>query len=181
MDTLVSVGVISSTCWSVYAMFWRDTSRHAQSMWYVLDHGSGGGICLDVAAGVTTFLLAGCYFEAITRRRAGSALRSLAAVGAKDALVLDDDGSERRRPVEELEVGDRFVVRPGQTVATDGEVLSGHSAIDRSTMTGESVPVEVAPGDAVVGGTVSVGGRLVVRATRVDRETQLAQMLALGA
>jgi cation-transporting P-type ATPase A/B/Cu+-exporting ATPase len=132
-----------------------------------------------VAAGVTTFMLAGRFFEAWSKRRTGNALRSLAAVGAKEVSVLDDEGSERRRPADELAVGERFVVRPGETVATDGEVVFGRAALDRSAMTGESVPVEVVPGDAVSGGTVSVDGRLVVRATRVGGDTQLAQMARL--
>jgi cation-transporting P-type ATPase A/B/Cu+-exporting ATPase len=179
MDTLVSLGIVAATSWSLYAMFWRDTGHAQRSILYVLQHQSGGAIYIDVAAGVTTFLLAGRYFEAVFRRRAGDALRSLAEVGAKDVGVLDADGVEHRLPVAQLVVGDQFVVRPGETVATDGEVVSGHSSIDRSAMTGESLPVDVAIGDPVIGGTVSVGGRLVVRATNVGRETQLAQMVRL--
>jgi Cu+-exporting ATPase len=179
MDTLVSMGIVAATSWSVYAMFWRDTDRTPRSWAFVLAHQSGGAIYLDVAAGVTTFLLAGRYFEALSKRRAGDALRSLAAVGAKDVAVLDAEDVERRLPVAQLEVGDRFVVRPGETVATDGAVVLGQSAIDRSAMTGESLPVDVAPGDPVIGGTVSVGGRLVVRATKVGRDTQLAHMVRL--
>ena len=179
MDTLVSLGILSATGWSLYAMFWRDTGDVPRSILYVLEHQSSGAIYLDVAAGVTTFLLAGRYFEARCLRRSGDALRSLAAVGAKDVAALDADGGEHRVPVTDLLVGDRFVVRPGETVATDGLVELGHSSIDRSAMTGESLPVDVTPGDRVVGGTVSVGGRLVVSATRVGRDTQLAQMLRL--
>jgi P-type Cu+ transporter len=179
MDTLVSLGVLAATGWSVYAMFFQDTGNTSQTVLWVLSHQSGGSIYLDVAAGVTTFLLAGRYFEASSRRRTGNALRSLAAVGAKDVAVLDAMGFERRRPVAELEVGERFVVRPGETVATDGEVVFGHAAVDRSAMTGESLPEEVAPGDRVVGGTVAVGGRLVVRATEVGLDTQLAHMVRL--
>jgi cation-transporting P-type ATPase A/B/Cu+-exporting ATPase len=179
MDTLVSLGIVAATTWSLYAMFWRDTSRTPRSWLFVLAHQSGGAIYLDVAAGVTTFLLAGRYFEALCKRRSGDALRSLAAVGAKDVAVLDATDVERRLPVAQLEVGDRFVVRPGETVATDGEVVFGYSAIDRSALTGESMPVDVVPGDRVVGGTVSVGGRLVVRATSVGRDTQLAHMVRL--
>jgi cation-transporting P-type ATPase A/B/Cu+-exporting ATPase len=179
MDTLVSLGIAAATGWSLYAMFWRDTARTPRSWVYVITHQSGGAIYLDVAVGVTTFLLAGRYFEALAKRRSGDALRSLAAVGAKDVAVLDAMDVERRLPVAHLEVGDRFVVRPGETVATDGEVVSGHSALDRSTMTGESLPVDVGPGDRVVGGTVSVDGRLVVRATKVGRDTQLAHMVRL--
>jgi P-type Cu+ transporter len=179
MDTLVSLGIISSTIWSFYAMFWRDSSRVSQSILFMLVHRSAGAIYLDVAAGVTTFVLAGRYFEAWSRQRSGNALRALAAVGAKDVAVLDAMGFERRRPVAALAVGDRFIVRPGETVATDGEIVFGHSAVDRSVLTGESQPLDVAQGDVVVGGTVSTGGRLVVRATRVGRDTQLAQMLRL--
>ena len=152
MDTLVSLGIVAATGWSLYAMFWRDTDRTPRSWIFVLAHQSGGAIYLDVAAGVTTFLLAGRYFEALCKRRSGDALRSLAAVGAKDVAVLDAMDVEHRLPVVRLEVGDRFVVRPGETVASDGEVILGHSAIDRSAMTGESLPVDVAPGDAVIGG-----------------------------
>ena len=134
---------------------------------------------IDVAAGVTTFVLAGRYFESSTRRRSGSALRSLAALGAKEVTVLDAAGLESRRPVSDLVVGTQFVVRPGEAVATDGEVVSGNCEIDRSAMTGEPVPVEVGPGDSVVGGTVAIGGRLVVRATHVGKDTQLAHMVRL--
>jgi cation-transporting P-type ATPase A/B/Cu+-exporting ATPase len=179
MDTLVSLGIVSSTAWSLYAMFWRDNSRVPQSMLFMLVHRSGGAIYLDVAAGVTTFVLAGRYFEAWSRQRSGNALRALAAVGAKDVAVLDDQGIERRRPVAALGVGDRFIVRPGETVATDGEVVMGHSAVDRSVLTGESQPLEVSQGDLVVGGTVSTSGRLIVRATKVGGDTQLGQMLRL--
>jgi len=179
MDTLVSLGIVAATSWSLYAMFWRDTSHASRSILFVLTRQSGGAIYIDVAAGVTTFLLAGRYFEAVCKRRSGDALRSLAAVGAKDVVVLDERDVEHRLPVTQLEVGDRFIVRPGETVATDGDVIFGHSAIDRSAMTGESLPVDVAPGDRVVGGTVSVGGRLVVRATSVGRDTQLAHMVRL--
>jgi Cu+-exporting ATPase len=179
MDTLVSLGIVASTAWSIYAMFWRDASRVPQSILFMLVHRSSGAIYLDVAAGVTTFVLAGRYFEAWSRQRSGNALRALAAVGAKDVGVLDAMGFERRRPVPELGVGDRFIVRPGETVATDGEVVFGQSAVDRSILTGESQPLDVAQGDFVVGGTVSTSGRLVVRATKVGRDTQLAQMLRL--
>ncbi len=179
MDTLVSMGIVAATAWSIYAMFYRDTSDVARSFRYVLDHQTSGAIYLDVAAGVTTFLLAGRYFEALSKRRSGNALRALSAVGAKDVAVLDDDGTEQRRPIASLCKGDRFVVRPGETVATDGEVIFGQSAIDRSAMTGESMPADVTVGDTVLGGTVSVGGRLVVRATRLGADTHLAQMLRL--
>jgi Cu+-exporting ATPase len=179
MDTLVSLGIISSTIWSFYAMFWRDSGRASQSILFMLVHRSAGAIYLDVAAGVTTFVLAGRYFEAWSRQRSGNALRALAAVGAKDVGVIDAMGFERRRPVAALAVGDRFIVRPGETVATDGEVVFGQSAVDRSVLTGESQPLDVVQGDVVVGGTISTSGRLVVRATSVGRDTQLAQMLRL--
>ena len=179
MDTLVSLGIVSATAWSVYAMFWRDTDHVGHSIFYVIAHRSGGAIYLDVAAGVTLFLLAGRYYEAVTRRSTGNALRSLAAVGAREVARLDPDGVERRVPVDQLRVGDRFVVRPGETVATDGTVCAGHSAIDRSMVTGESVPVDVGPGDQVIGGTISGGGYLEVEAAKVGRDTQLAQMVRL--
>ncbi len=186
MDTLVSVGIVCSTAWSVYAMFWQDRGRSAaysalsaHSVLWVLGHGSVGGIYLEVGAAVTTFLLAGRYFEAKARRRAGDALRSLAALGAKDVAVVQPDGRETRRPVSQLAVGDYFVVRPGEAIATDGEVVAGASAIDRAAMTGESLPVDVQPGDEVTGGSVALSGRLTVRATRVGADTQLARMIRL--
>ncbi|HWF35146.1 MAG TPA: cation transporter, partial [Solirubrobacteraceae bacterium] len=170
MDTLVSLGILAATGWSLYAMFFLDAG---------LARGPSGGIYLDVPAGVIMFLLAGRYFELWSRRRSGDALRGLAAVGARDVAVLHADGREERRPVAELAVGERFVVRPGETVATDGEVLTGQSSIDQSVMTGESRPVDAEPGDVVLGGTVALTGRLIVRATRVGRETQLGQMTRL--
>jgi Cu+-exporting ATPase len=138
----------------------------------------GDDIYLEVASAVTAFLLAGRYAEARAKRRSGAALRALLDLGAKDVTVLRD-GAELRIPVGALAVGDEFVVRPGEKVATDGTVLHGTSAVDTSLVTGESVPLEVGPGDAVVGATVNVGGRLVVRATRVGADTQLAQMARL--
>jgi Cu+-exporting ATPase len=179
MDTLASVGILAATGWSLYAMFFHDIGHRQLSLLFEIEHQSSGAIYLDVAAGVTTFLLAGRYFEALFRRRSGDALRSLAAVGAKDVAVVDTDGVERRLPVAHLSVGDSFVVRPGETVATDGAVVSGRCSIDRSAMTGEFLAAEVGPADPVVGGTVCVGGRIVVRATRVGRDTQLAQMIRL--
>ncbi len=145
---------------------------------------AAGQIYLEVAAGVTTFLLAGRYFEARSKRRAGAALRALLELGAKDVAVLRPtssgaNGRELRIPIDQLAVGDRFVVRPGEKVATDGVVEEGRSAVDAALLTGESVPVDVGPGDAVVGATVNAGGRLVVRATRVGADTQLAQMAKL--
>lgn len=178
MDTLVSLGILAASGWSLYSMFFLDA--HAQGALLLgLARRSGGGVYLDVPAGVTMFLLAGRYFEARSKQRSGDALGALAAVGAHDVAVLDADGRERRRPLAELAVGERFVVRPGETIAVDGEVVLGEAALDRSAMTGESLPVDVGPGDAVLGGTVSLTGRLVVRASRVGRDTQLGQMLRL--
>ena len=170
MDTLVSLGIVAATGWSLYSMFVLDTAGR---------HGSAGGIYLDGPAGVVAFLLAGRYFEAWSRQRSGNALRALAAIGARDVAVLDADGGEIRRAVADLMPGQQFVVRPGETVATDGEVVLGQSSIDLSVMTGESQPVEVGPGDRVLGGTVSLTGRVVVRATKVGRDTQLGQMMRL--
>ncbi|MGA7173957.1 MAG: heavy metal translocating P-type ATPase [Candidatus Dormiibacterota bacterium] len=179
MDTLVSMGIIAATSWSLYAMFFRDFSEPGRSGLYVLLHQGGGALYLDVAAGVTTFLLAGRYFEARARRRSGNALRALAAVGAKDVSILQPDDTERRVPVAQLQLGDRFIVRPGETIATDGQVVLGQSAVDCSSMTGESVPTEVSDGQSVLGGTVVVTGRLIVRATRLGGDTQLAHMVEL--
>jgi len=179
MDTLVSLGIAAATGWSLYAMFVLDSGRARVSAMYELLHASGGGIYLEVAASVTTFLLAGRFYEARARRSAGDAMRELAASGAKDASVLGEDGTERRVAVTELRPGHMFVVRPGETIAADGEVIFGQSAVDRSMMTGESVPADVAEGDSVTAGTVSVGGRLVVRAVRVGKDTQLAHLVAL--
>jgi P-type Cu+ transporter len=179
MDTLVSLGIVSACGWSVYAMFFVDRGGRRQGALHELIHGSGGGIYLEVAAAVTTFLLAGRFFEARARRSAGEAMRELAAAGAKDVCVLGDDGSEQRIPAGELQPGQSFVVRPGETIAGDGAVVFGQSAVDRSMMTGESVPADVAEGDAVIAGTVALTGRLVVRATRVGRDTQLAHLIRL--
>ncbi len=179
MDTLASIGIVAATCWSVFAMFFLDAKNGSDSLADVLVHHSGGALYLDVAAGVTTFLLAGRYVEARSRRRAANALSTLAAVGAKEVSILDVHGVERLRPVDDLMVGDRFLVRPGETVATDGEVETGQAVLDRSSMTGESMPTEVGPGDRVIGGTVAMGGRLVVRAESVGADTQLSQMLDL--
>jgi Cu+-exporting ATPase len=179
MDTLASLGILASTACSAYSLFRRDAYPSHRTILFLLSHQVSGASYLDVAAGVTTFLLAGRYFEATTRRHTGDALASLASLVAKEVAVLDDDGVEVRRPAGALAVGTRFVVRPGEAVATDGQVVAGRSAIDRSAVTGESMPVEVGPGDDVVGGTVSVGGRLVVRATRVGEDTQLAAMMRL--
>jgi P-type Cu+ transporter len=179
MDTLVSLGIAASCGWSVYAMFVLDRGQARMSAGYLLLHASGGGIYLEVAASVTTFLLAGRLYEAKARRDAGDAMRELAAAGAQEAYVLEPDGTERRVPVAQLLAGQRFVVRPGGRVAADGEVEFGQSAVDRSMMTGESVPADAAEGDTVAAGTVVVSGRLVVRAVKVGRNTQLAQLVTL--
>ena len=179
MDTLVSLGIIAACGWSVYAMFVLDRGRLAGGLGWQLIHGSGGGIYLEVAASVTTFLLAGRLYEARARRTAGAAMRELAAAGARDVCLLATDGTERQIPVSRLRPGDMFVVRPGQAIAADGEVLFGQTAVDRSMMTGESVPAEAAEGDSVVGGTIVLTGRLVVRAVRVGADTQLAHLIRL--
>ena len=178
MDTLVSLGIVAACGWSAYAMFVLDRGRGGPSGLANLLHGSGGGIYLEVAASVTTFLLAGLY-EARARRNAGQAMRDLAAASAKDVCVLGDDETEHWIPAGRLRAGQRFVVRPGERIAADGEVLSGGSAVDRSMMTGESVPVDAAAGDAVTGGTIALTGRLVVRADKVGKDTQLAHLIAL--
>src|SRR5580658_9915008 len=179
MDTLVSLGILAACGWSAYAIFVLDRGRGQLSGLQNLLHASGGGIYLEVAASVTTFLLAGRLYEARARRTAGQAMRELAAAGAKDVCVLAQDGTELRIPAELLRAGQRFVVRPGERIAADGEVLSGESAVDRSTMTGESVPVDAAPGDAVTGGTILLTGRLVVRADKVGKDTQLAHLVKM--
>jgi P-type Cu+ transporter len=181
MDTLVSLGTIAAFAWSLYALFWgtAGTPGMVHPFELTIARGDGGAnIYLEAAAGVTTFILAGRYFEARSKRRAGAALRALLELGAKEVSVLRG-GTERRIPVGDLAVGDLFVVRPGEKIAADGEVTEGSSAVDASMLTGESVPVEVGPGDTVAGATVNAGGRLVVRATHVGAETQLAQMARL--
>ncbi|HWJ65506.1 MAG TPA: heavy metal translocating P-type ATPase [Nocardioides sp.] len=183
MDTLISLGTLAALGWSVYALFWGTAGitgmTHPFELTIERTDGSGN-IYLEAAAGVTTFILAGRYFEQRSKRRAGAALRALLELGAKEVAVIGPDGvTETKVPVEQLAVGDLFVVRPGEKVATDGTVERGTSAVDASMLTGESVPVEVGPGDAVVGATVNAGGRLVVRATRIGSDTQLAQMARL--
>ena len=181
MDTLISMGTIAAFGWSVYALFFGTAGEPGMTHAFSLAVSRAPGtdnIYLEVAAGVTTFILAGRYFEARSKRRAGAALRALLELGAKDVGVLRN-GSEVRVPIGELAVGDRFVVRPGERIATDGVVAEGSSAVDQSMVTGESLPVEVGPGTEVVGATVNAGGRLVVRATRVGADTQLAQMARL--
>jgi Cu+-exporting ATPase len=179
MDTLISVGTLAAWGWSVVALFLLDAGEPGMTMplELVLDRGAASShIYLEVAGVVTTLILAGRYFEARAKRRAGAALTALLELGAKDVAVLGRDGSERRVAIELLAVGDRFVVRPGEKVATDGTVEEGASAVDQSLLTGESVPVEKGPGDAIVGGSVNAGGRLVVLATKVGADTALAQI-----
>ena len=186
MDTLISLGVSAAFLWSLYALFFGHAGMPGMTHafeWTVQPGDGAGDIYLEVAAGVTMFVLAGRYFEVRSKRRAGAALRALLEIGAKDVAVLrrraDGTVSEARIPIADLRVGEEFVVRPGEKIATDGVIVSGTSAVDASMVTGESVPVEVGPDDAVVGATVNAGGRLVVRATRVGDDTQLAQMARL--
>jgi P-type Cu+ transporter len=179
MDTLVSLGIVAACAWSFYAMFVLDKGQQHISARQLLIHGSGGGIYLEVAASVTTFLLAGRWYEARARRDASDAMRELAAASARDACLLDSDGTERRVPASQLRPADRFVVRPGEAVAADGVVEFGESAVDTSTMTGESVPADAMVGSVVHAGTTVVSGRLVVRAERTGRDTQLAHLIAL--
>jgi P-type Cu+ transporter len=162
MDTLVSLGVLAAWLWSVYALFAPDTDMY-----------------FETASVITTFILAGRYLEARAKRRAGAAIGALLELGAKDVALLDADGGERRVPVEQLAPGDRFVVRPGEKVATDGVVEEGSSAVDMSMLTGEPMPVEVEPGSEVAGATVNAGGRIVVRATKVGADTAVAQIARL--
>jgi P-type Cu+ transporter len=164
MDTLISVGVLAAWLWSLYAVVAGDAHTY-----------------LETAAVITTFVLAGRYLEARAKRRAGTALTALLELGAGDVALIDADGAERRVPLDELEPGHRFVVRPGEKIATDGVVEEGSSAVDMSMLSGESVPMEVGPGTEVAGATVNVGGRLVVRATRVGADTALAQIARLVA
>jgi Cu+-exporting ATPase len=181
MDTLISVGTLAAFGWSLYALFFGDAGTASMRMPFELtiDRASGADhIYLEVAAGVTVFILAGRYFEARAKHRSGAALKALLELGAKDVAVVRG-GVEERVPVADLVVGDVFVVRPGEKIATDGTVEDGTSAVDTSLLTGESVPVEVGPGDAVAGATVNAGGRLLVRATRVGADTALAQIARL--
>ncbi|MGW0638681.1 heavy metal translocating P-type ATPase [Nocardia salmonicida] len=181
MDTLVSMGTLAAFGWSLYALFWGTAGtpgmKHPFEFTIARMDGTGS-IYLEAAAGVTTFILAGRYFEARSKRRAGAALRALLELGVKDVAVLRG-GVETRIPVEQLAVDDQFIVRPGEKIATDGVITEGTSAVDASMLTGESVPVEVGVDDGVTGATVNVGGRLVVRATRIGADTQLAQMAQL--
>ncbi|MCP3818828.1 heavy metal translocating P-type ATPase [Streptomyces sp. A3M-1-3] len=183
MDTLVSLGVLAAWLWSVYALFFGGAGEPGLRMTFSLlpsstEHAGMAEVYLEVAAALTAFILAGRYFEARARRRAGEAIRALMDLGAKDVTVLRD-GREVRVPIDQLAVGQEFVVRPGEKIATDGVVVEGSSAVDESLLTGESLPVEVGPGDAVTGATVNAGGRLVVRASRVGSDTKLAQIARL--
>jgi Cu+-exporting ATPase len=182
MDTLISVGTLAAWAWSVAALFLLRAGEPGMTMGFdlVLDRSAATDhIYLEAAGVVTTLILAGRYFETRAKRRAGAALHALRALGAKDATILNADGTERRVPIEQLQAGDRFVVRPGERIATDGTVTDGHSAVDESLLTGESVPVEKGPGDTVVGASINAGGRLVVEATRVGSDTALAQIARL--
>ncbi len=181
MDTLISMGTLSAYLWSLYALFFGMAGMPGMTHTFelTLEQSDGASnIYLEVASGVTTFILAGRYFEKRSKRRAGAALRALLELGAKDVSLLRD-GVESTIAVDDLAVGDEFVVRPGEKIATDGVVVAGSSAVDASMLTGESVPVEVGVGDAVTGATVNAGGRLVVRASRIGADTQLAQMAKL--
>ena len=181
MDTLVSIGTLAALGWSIYALVFGHAGmigmKHAFEFTVERTDGAGN-IYLEAAAGVTTFILLGRWFEARAKRASGAALRALLELGAKDVAVLRD-GVEVRVPVEELQAGMQFVVRPGEKIAADGRVVEGHSAVDTSLLTGESVPVEVGVGDEVTGATVNANGRLVVEATRVGSDSQLAQMARL--
>lgn len=181
MDTLISLGTSAAFLWSLYALFFGTAGTPGMTHPFEFSLAPSDGaanIYLEVGAGVTMFILAGRYFEKRSKKQAGAALRALLELGAKDVAVLRG-GVETKIPVEDLRVGDEFVVRPGEKIATDGIVVSGTSAVDASMLTGEAVPVEVAERDAVTGATTNVGGRLVVRATRIGSDTQLAQMARL--
>ncbi|MDR0593536.1 MAG: heavy metal translocating P-type ATPase [Bifidobacteriaceae bacterium] len=181
MDTLISLGVSAAFLWSIWALFWGGAGMEGMKMEFSWTGGGQAEIYLEVAAALTVFILAGRYFEARAKRQSGAALRALLDLGAKQVTVLPDGpgGPERLTPADQIRVGDIFLVRPGQKIATDGLVLEGASAVDASLLTGESVPVEIGPGDAVTGATVAVEGRLVVQATRVGADTALAQIAKL--
>ncbi|MFC9249181.1 heavy metal translocating P-type ATPase, partial [Streptomyces sp. NPDC057136] len=181
MDTLISVGTSAAFLWSVWALFFGTAGMVGMTHPFELTIGrsdGAGNIYLEAAAGVTAFILAGRYFEARSKRKAGAALKALLELGAKEVTVLRD-GGEVTVATSDLQVGDRFLVRPGEKIATDGTVVEGSSAVDASMLTGESVPVEVGVGDSVTGATLNAGGRLVVEATRVGADTQLARMAKL--
>ncbi|MER6189771.1 heavy metal translocating P-type ATPase, partial [Streptomyces cyaneofuscatus] len=181
MDTLVSMGTLAAFGWSLWALFLGDAGmpgmRHGFDL-TVSRADASSTIYLEVAAGVITFILLGRYLEARAKRKSGAALRALMHLGAKDVAVLRG-GTEVRVPANRLVIGDRFVVRPGEKIATDGKVVEGSSAVDASMLTGESVPVEVTTGDSVTGATINAGGRLVVEATRIGSDTQLSRMARL--
>ena len=182
MDTLISVGTTAAFGWSLWALFLGTAGTPGMKHPFELTIARGdgtGNLYLEAAAGVTAFILAGRYFEARSKRTAGAALKALLELGAKDVTVLRPGGHEQTLPVGQLKVGDRFLVRPGEKIATDGTVVEGTSAVDASMLTGESVPVEVSPGDPVTGATINAGGRLVVETTRVGADTQLARMARL--
>jgi Cu+-exporting ATPase len=185
MDTLISMGTLAAFGWSLYALFWGTAGMPGMTHpieFTVTRTDGAGNIYLEAAAVVTTLLLAGRYFEARSKRQAGAALRALLELGVKEVSILRDGPNgpvEQKISTDHLAVDDRFIVRPGEKIATDGIIDEGSSAVDASMLTGESVPVEVRPGDAVVGATVNAGGRLIVRATRVGSDTQLAQMARL--
>jgi P-type Cu+ transporter len=182
MDTLISIGTLAAFGWSLWALFLGTAGTPGMTHPFELTIARGdgsGSIYLEAAAGVTAFILAGRYFEARSKRKAGAALRALLELGAKNVTLLRPDGSELTVPTADLRVGDRFLVRPGEKIATDGTVVEGSSAVDASMLTGESVPVEVSPGDPVTGATVNAGGRLVVEATRIGADTQLSRMARL--
>ena len=181
MDTLISLGSLAAFGWSLYALFFGGAGEPGMKMafQFTVERSSGADeIYLEVASAVTTFILAGRYFEARAKRRTGAALRTLLDLGAKDVVVLRN-GAEERIAIDQLAVGDTFVARPGEKIATDGVITEGSSAVDASLLTGESVPIEVVPGDPVTGATVNAGGRLLIRATRVGADTQLAQIARL--
>ncbi|MEU3069790.1 heavy metal translocating P-type ATPase [Streptomyces sp. NPDC006906] len=181
MDTLISVGTSAAFLWSVWALFFGTAGMAGMThpFEFTIARSDGAGnIYLEAAAGVTAFILAGRYFEARSKRKAGAALKALMELGAKEVTVLRD-GVESTIPVSALQVGDRFLVRPGEKIATDGTVVEGSSAVDASMLTGESVPVEVTTGDTVTGATLNAGGRLLVEATRIGNDTQLARMARL--
>ncbi|MFC6066512.1 heavy metal translocating P-type ATPase [Streptomyces ochraceiscleroticus] len=181
MDTLISVGTTAAFLWSLWALFFGTAGTPGMTHPFELTIArtdGAGNIYLEAAAGVTAFILAGRYFEARSKRKAGAALKALLELGAKEVTVLRD-GREVTVATAELQVGDRFLVRPGEKIATDGTVVEGSSAVDASMLTGESVPVEVSVGDSVTGATLNAGGRLVVEATRVGADTQLARMAKL--
>ena len=178
MDTLISIGVLAAYGWSVYALFWGEAGITGTTMAMGASTDAVDELYLEVASGVTMFLVAGRYLEARAKRRSGAALDALLSLGAKEVALLED-GGERLASIDELRPGMRFVVRPGEQIATDGVVEEGTSAVDASMLTGEPVPVEVGPGDAVTGATINEGGRLVVRATRVGADTALARIARL--